>query len=265
MATICVTLATQPTDTRPDRPRADLKGFARLLYLTESLSVRDALREEEFESRWEAAPAVLLVIAGQVVLAVVSKTQDWKLWHLPWWVWLVPAVPEFVIWAALAWELPRSQLVELGLGRRVALTLFGVVSLANAFLVCAVVASLVSGNERSGAQLLLKGVTVWGSNVIAFGLWFWSFDRGGPARRLQPNPPLPDFQFPQMENPELAPKGWQPHLFDYLYISFTNSIAFSPTDAMPLSRWAKGLMLTESAISVAIVLLVAARAVNIFK
>src|SRR5207247_6627421 len=127
----------QPTDSRPDRPRADLKEFARLLYLTESLSVRDALREEEFESRWEAAPAVLLVIAGQVVLAVVSKTQDWKLWHLPWWVWLVPAVPEFVIWVALAWELPRSQLVELGLGRRVALTLFGVVSLANAFLVCA--------------------------------------------------------------------------------------------------------------------------------
>jgi len=101
--------------------------------------------------------------------------------------------------------------------------------------------------------------------VIAFGLWFWSFDRGGPVRREQPNPPLPDFQFPQMENPELAPPSWQPRILDYLYISFTNSIAFSPTDAMPLSRWAKALMLAESAISVAIVLLVAARAVNIFK
>jgi hypothetical protein len=227
--------------------------------------MRDPLREEEFESRWEAAPAVAIVIGGQVVLALVSKNQDWTLWHFAWWVWLIPAVPESIIWVALAWELPRNQLLELGLGRKVALMLFGLVSLANAFLVCAVVASLVSGNERSGGQLLLKGATVWGSNVIAFGLWFWSFDRGGPLRRVQPKPPPPDFQFPQMENPELAAPGWQPRLFDYLYVSFTNSIAFSPTDAMPLSRWAKALMLTESAISVAIVLLVAARAVNIFK
>ena len=151
--------------------------------------MRTPLGEEEFESRWEAAPAVLLVIAGQVVLAMVSRSQDWTLWHFPWWVWLVPAVPETIIWLALAWELPRNQLLELGLGRKVALTLFGVVSLANAFLVCAVVASLVSGNERSGGQLLLKGVTVWGSNVIAFGLWFWSFDRGGPARTSQPAEP----------------------------------------------------------------------------
>jgi hypothetical protein len=68
-----------------------------------------------------------------------------------------------------------------------------------------------------------------------------------------------------MENPELAAPGWQPHFIDYMYVSFTNSIAFSPTDAMPLSRWAKLLMLLESAISVLVVLLVAARAVNIFK
>jgi hypothetical protein len=68
-----------------------------------------------------------------------------------------------------------------------------------------------------------------------------------------------------MENPQLVPPGWQPELVDYLYVSFTNSIAFSPTDAMPLSRWAKLLMLAESAISAVTVLLVAARAVNIFK
>jgi hypothetical protein len=227
--------------------------------------VRDPLREEVFESRWEAAPAVLLVIAGQVLLAIVSKNQHWQLWHWRWWVWLVPAVPELLLWVALAWDLPRHQLEQLGLRRNVAISLFAFISLANAFLVVSVIASLVGGQERSGAQLLLKGATVWGSNVIAFGLWFWAFDRGGPVRRVEPNPPFPDFQFPQLENPELAPPGWQPHLFDYLYVSFTNSIAFSPTDAMPLTRWAKGLMLAESAISVCIVLLVAARAVNIFK
>ena len=83
-------------------------------------------------------------------------------------------------------------------------------------------------------------------------------------RRFLPDPPRPDFQFPQLENPQLAEPNWRPHLVDYIYVSFTNSIAFSPTDAMPLSRWAKLLMLTESSISAITVLLVAARAVNIF-
>jgi hypothetical protein len=85
------------------------------------------------------------------------------------------------------------------------------------------------------------------------------------VRRLRGHRPAPDFQFPQMENPQLAQPGWRPHLVDYLYVSFTNSIAFSPTDAMPLTRRAKMLMLSESGISAVTVLLVAARAVNIFK
>jgi hypothetical protein len=152
-----------------------------------------------------------------------------------------------------------------GLRRTVTITLLAVVSLVNGLLVLAVVASLIQGQVTSGAQLLLKAVTVWGTNVIAFGLWYWGLDRGGPVRRLAPQPPPPDFQFPQMENPQLVPPGWHPELIDYIYVSFTNSIAFSPTDAMPLSRRAKLLMLSESAVSSVTLLLVAARAVNIFK
>ena len=68
-----------------------------------------------------------------------------------------------------------------------------------------------------------------------------------------------------MENPQLAEPHWHPRLFDYVYVSFTNSIAFSPTDAMPLTRRAKVLMLSESGVSAITILLVAARAVNIFK
>jgi hypothetical protein len=108
-------------------------------------------------------------------------------------------------------------------------------------------------------------MTIWSTNVIAFGLWYWGLDRGGPVKRLQPDSPSPDFQFPQMENPQLVAPGWYPELVDYIYVSFTNSIAFSPTDAMPLTRRAKLLMLFESAISAITILLVAARAVNIFK
>jgi hypothetical protein len=207
----------------------------------------------------------VFVIAMQALLAFVSRDQHWKLWGLQWWVWLIPAVPETVLLLPLAWSRPRRRLEQLGHRRTVALALLGVVSLANAVLLTAVIASLVSGRERSGAQLLLKAITVWSTNVIAFGLWFWAFDRGGPVRRLESSPPPPDFQFPQQENPQLAAPGWHPRLFDYVYVSFTNSIAFSPTDAMPLSRWAKALMLAESGLSAMTVLLVAARAVNIFK
>jgi uncharacterized membrane protein len=225
----------------------------------------DRMREQELESRWEAAPAIALVIAMQLLLALVSRNQHWKIWVFPWWVWLVPVVPELLLLAPLALQRPRRRLEQLGLRRTVAIGLLAVVSVANAVLLLAVIASLVHGDEKSGAQLLLKAITVWTTNVIAFGLWYWAFDRGGPARRLEPDPRLPDFQFPQLENPQLAAPNWQPELVDYLYVSFTNSIAFSPTDAMPLSRWAKLLMLTESALSSITVLLVAARAVNIFK
>ena len=225
----------------------------------------DPLREEEIESRWEAAPAILLIMGLQALLAIVSRAEHWLLWVYPWWVWLIPIAPEALLLLPLAFQRPRHRLEQLGHRRRVALTLLGVVSFANAILLTAVIASLVRGDENSGAQLLFKAITVWSTNVITFGLWYWGFDRGGPVRRRQPNPPPPDFQFPQQENPQLAAPGWHPRLGDYVYVSFTNSIAFSPTDAMPLSRWAKLMMLTESALSAVTVLLVAARAVNIFK
>jgi len=229
-----------------------------------NLCVADALHEEEVESRWEAAPAVVVVIAFQLLLGLVSRSEDWKLWGLPWWVWLVPIGPEVVLLVALAWQRPRRQLEQMGQRRNVAIALLALISLANSLLLLAVIASLVQGQEKSGAQLLLKAMTVWGTNVITFGLWYWAVDRGGPVRRLEAQPPPPDFQFPQMENPELAEPGWYPRLLDYVYVSFTNSIAFSPTDAMPLTRRAKLLMLSESAVSSLTVLLVAARAVNIF-
>jgi|SRR5918912_2512968 hypothetical protein len=225
----------------------------------------DVLHEEEIESRWEAAPAVAIVIGLQVLLASVSGAEQWQTWDFRWWVWLLPVGPEAALLLTLAWTRPHRRLQQLGIRRQVAVTLLAVVSAANALLVVAVIASLLRGQAKSGAQLLIEASNVWGTNVIAFGLWYWAFDRGGPVRRLRADAPLPDFLFPQMESPELAAPGWRPELVDYLYVSFTNSIAFSPTDTMPLNRWAKLLMLGESAISAVTVVLVAARAVNILK
>jgi len=223
-----------------------------------------ASHEVLIETRWEAAPAVGVAILLQVALGVSSETQGWTTWVIPWWVWLFPVVPElFFIVSTL--PRPHRALVEMGIRRKVGIVLVALASAGNSFLVLAVIASLVSGHETSGAHLLLKGASVWLTNVILFGLWFWLFDRGGPASRIEPDPPPPDFQFPQMENPELAAPDWRPHFVDYMYVSFTNSIAFSPTDSMPLNRWAKLLMLVEASISALVILLVAARAVNIFK
>jgi hypothetical protein len=227
--------------------------------LTES-----ARHEVEIETRWEAAPAVAVAIVLQVALAISSETQGWTTWVLSWWTWLIPVVPE-TLFILSTLSRPHRALVEMGIRREVGIVLLALASLGNAFLVLAVIASLVSGHETSGSHLLLKGAAVWLTNVILFGLWFWLFDRGGPASRVGPVPPLPDFEFPQMENPDLAAPNWRPHFVDYMYVSFTNSIAFSPTDAMPLNRWAKLLMLLEASLSALVILLVAARAVNIFK
>jgi uncharacterized membrane protein len=223
------------------------------------------LREEEIESRFEATVAVGLVIALQVVLAIVSLAGNWKLIGLPGWVWLIPALPEVALLVPLALAAPRHRLEQMGRRRTVALALVGVISAANALALAALIASLLSAQEKSGAELLLKGLTIWSTNVVTFGLLFWELDRGGPMRRGEPDPPPADFQFPQDENPGLAEPNWHPRLVDYVYVSFTNATAFSPTDAMPLTRRMKMLMLAESAVSAITVLLVAARAVNILR
>jgi hypothetical protein len=226
---------------------------------------RRAHAEEETESHWEAAPAVLVVIVLQLMLAVISYMRDWKLWGLPWWVWTIAVVPEVVLLTALAWDRARHWLERIGHRRNASLALLAIISAENAFALVALIGSLVGGHETSGGQLLLKGTTIWGTNVIVFGLWFWVVDQGGPVRRFEPNPPPADFLFPQYDNPQPGGPVWRPHLFDYVYVSFTNSIAFSPTDTLPLTRRAKMLMLSESTVSAVAILLVAARAVNIFK
>jgi uncharacterized membrane protein len=224
-----------------------------------------AEHEEEVESRYEATLAVALVIGLQLTLALVSLANGWKLIGLRGWVWLIPAVPEAGLMLALAWSAPRQRLEQLGHRRTAALALVGLITAANSLALVALIASLLNAQEKSGGELLLKGATIWGTNVITFGLLFWEFDRGGPIRRRKPHPPPRDFQFPQDENPTLAEPAWHPRLADYVYVSFTNAIAFSPTDVMPLTRRVKMMMLTESAISAVTVLLVAARAVNILR
>jgi uncharacterized membrane protein len=149
--------------------------------------------------------------------------------------------------------------------RILSMALVGVISVANAISAGRLVARLLNGGEENAGPLLLIGGAIWLTNVIAFSLWYWELDRGGPVARAEATHLYPDFLFPQMASPELAPAHWEPRYVDYLYVSFTNATAFSPTDVMPLSRWSKLTMLAQSAVSLMTVALVIARAVNILK
>jgi hypothetical protein len=150
--------------------------------------------------------------------------------------------------------------------RGTSLTLIAVLSFANAWSAERLVSGLLHGPEyESAGPLLLTGAKIWLTNVIVFALWYWEFDRGGPGARACADRPHPDFLFAQMQSPELAPHDWEPGFVDYLYLSFTNATAFSPTDVLPMTRWAKLMMMVQSMISLSTVALVIARAVNILK
>jgi len=149
--------------------------------------------------------------------------------------------------------------------RHLTLTLITLTTLANVTSMVLLVQRLLDTSVSQGRALIYSAVSVWLTNIIVYGVWFWEIDRGGPTRRAAGSTTVYDLQFPQMENPALAPPDWQPRFTDYLYTSFANGTSFAPADAMPLSRRMKTLFVTESMVSFVTIAVVAARAVNILK
>jgi hypothetical protein len=207
------------------------------------------------EQRVEASVFALAAFGFLVFLGVVSLMEGWELVGVPGWVWFILAAPEILVVLAVALEAPRRA-DEMVLAVMVSANLCGLGLL---------ITSLVTetSNKLSGGQLLLSGALLWLTNVVVFGLLYWSLDAGGPRARIRHGRRRPDFWFPQDDNDRLHHTAWYPRLEDYTYVALTNGIAFSPTDAMPLTRIAKTLMGLEAVISVGAVLLVAARAVNV--
>jgi uncharacterized membrane protein len=211
-----------------------------------------------FEPRWPSAIAVL-------VAAALYFTLPNELVLGPAFVrYLVPGL-ELAVLIPLAVTAPYRHIEESGFRRAVAMTLTALVSIANALSLFFLIHQLLYGSGVQGRTLLYAAFDVWTTNVIVFALWYWELDGGGPPKRLG-NPGAPrDFAFVQMTDKEVAAPGWHPRFIDYLYVSFTNSSAFSPTDTMPLTRRAKVLMLLQATVSILTLLLVAARAVNILR
>lgn len=147
--------------------------------------------------------------------------------------------------------------------RILGLSLTTIMTISNTASAALLIGFLINGDAKDPNHLLLSGASIWLTNIIIFSLWFWDLDRGGPGARAEAKNQHPDFIFPQMSDPGYAPEHWHPNFFDYLYTSFTNASAFSPTDVMPLTRWAKMLMMVQSLTSLLTVGLVVARAVNI--
>jgi hypothetical protein len=124
--------------------------------------------------------------------------------------------------------------------------------------------AILTGVVGKNARLLLgSGAAIFLTNLIVFGIWYWELDRGGPFARRDAERTHPDFMFPQMANPAAAPPDWAPRFLDYLYLSVTNVLAFSPTDTMPLVRWAKVMMTVQAVVALSTTALVIARAVNV--
>ena len=177
--------------------------------------------------------------------------------------WLLPGV-EALLLIGLIFASPHHAVRHSPLRRHVAIGLIALVSAVNVFSLISLTHYLLHGHLKNGAALMFSGVALWGTNVLLFALWYYEVDRGGPLARRLGEAYYPDFLFSTMttEGEQYHP-GWKPGMTDYLYLSFTNATAFSPTDTMPLTATAKWLMGIQSMISMWIVILIVARAVNI--
>jgi uncharacterized membrane protein len=180
-------------------------------------------------------------------------------------VWLLPVL-ELAILIPLTIAMPRRQATEEPWHRVASISLIALVNAANILSLVLLVDQLLNGgNKVDAGQLIGAALQIWGTNVLVFGLWYWELDRGGPSARMGKQERPPDFLFPQMSSPKIAGPDWHPGFVDYMYLACTNAMAFSPTDTMPLTPWAKMLMLVQSLVSLLTVVLVAARAVNILQ
>jgi len=231
--------------------------------VTEPAAEAQATADEEkifIEPRWPIALTIVTFLAISITLRIIEPQRE-SLGP----DWLVPSI-EVAMLIALLFADPAHISARSTWLRRVAIVLIlllvGTAMLATGILVT----DLIKGGKvtQSATALLASGAVIWLGNCLVFSLLYWELDSGGPLARYRHERPYPDFAFTQQQNPELAPPDWRPRYVDYLVLGLTTNTAFSPTDVLPLAAWAKLAMVIQSVISLLVVGLVIARAVNVF-
>jgi uncharacterized membrane protein len=207
------------------------------------------------EPRWPITLAVLAAIALQ--LGTPHHGQ------LAWW-WIFPVLEVALLILMVARDPGRID-ARTRAARRVTVALIVVLTGGVLFSAGRLIYEILEHQDLTAGVLLGRGAAIWLANVIVFSLWYWEFDRGGPVARAYDEQVAPAFAFPENATPELVPDAasWVPRYPDYLYLAFTNATAFSPTDTLPLRTWAKMTMMVQSIVSLAIAILVIARAINV--
>ena len=206
------------------------------------------------EPRWPMATAVL----AATILFVGTPHRG----RIPGW-WAGPLLQLVLLGVLIAQDPGRIDRRSPAL-QRLMVALLVVMTVGTVTSVTVLAVDILAGVEGVTATVLLgRGAAIWFENVILFSLWYWQFDRGGPAERAAGTAVPPSFAFPENATPELAPAGWRPAYPDYLYLAYTNATAFSPTDTLPVRRWPKLTMMVQSTLSLVIAILVLARAINI--
>ena len=208
------------------------------------------------ERRWPAASGVLFLVVLPFLLPE-------RLTLGP--SWLLPACQAVFLVAIVIGDPGRID-NRSGAMRRLSIGLLGLFILGDLTMTTVLVDELIHGSPElnEAGPLLATGAVIWIYNNVLFGLLYWELDGGGPAERAFSPKPYPDLAFPEHMNPEIRPPRWRPVFLDYLYLGLTNGLAFSPTDVMPRAHWAKTAMAVQSLVSLVILSLVIARAVNIF-
>ncbi|AWB92476.1 hypothetical protein [Aeromicrobium chenweiae] len=216
-----------------------------------------AAERPDAETRWPMAAAVIVAMGLTVVLP-----DDLRLGR----PWMLPVISGLLLLALLAGDPGRisRRTTEL---RVASVALISVLSVGAIWSTVQLVDDILDDGRAtdSAGELLQASASVWLCTVIACALLYFELDGGGAAARAERMPRSPDLAFPQQLNPGVAPDGWRPHFIDYLYLGLTNATAFSPTDVMPLARWAKAVMSLQAVTSLAITGLVVARAVNVLR
>ncbi len=212
------------------------------------------------EPRWPVALVVFCFIIITITLRVLEPQRESFGPH-----WLVPAIEIAMLVALIAADPARVSGRHRWL-RRASITLIVALAIAATVSTVVLIETLIGGGKLNGSpsSLLASGALIWLGNLLVFSLLYWQLDTGGPLARYQRARPYPDFAFPQQLNPELAAPGWRSQYVDYLILGLTTSTALSPTDVMPMAQWAKLAMALQSLISLTVIALVIARAVNAF-